>query len=122
MRLVTKEVSLGTVHPGIIWESVVTSPDCRHVAYVAILADDRQAVVVDGKEGKPYFGFGVGSLTFSPDSQRLAYWADLGYQEAWRVVIDAEEGKTITSRRQVASASVRTAGASHFLRAAATSG
>lgn len=77
----------------------IFSPDNQHVAYVARTTGRQRAfggedlfhpaaftaqtnsqcvVVLDGKEEKPYDCVGAGSLTFSPDSQRLAYGAKLG--------------------------------------------
>lgn len=35
LQLITREVSLGKIDPGIIQESLVVSPDSRHVAYIA---------------------------------------------------------------------------------------
>ena len=46
-------------------------------------------MIVDGKEGKPYDG--LGDLIFSPDSQRVAYGAQLG--DKVFVVVDGKEGK-----------------------------
>ena len=59
------------------------------MAYVVLL-DNMRVVVVDGKEGKKYGGI-LNTPTFSPDSQRLSYWAGLGSKVF--VVVDGEEGK-----------------------------
>jgi len=69
IRLLTREVSLGKIHPGIIVESLVVSPDSKHFAYGAERGD-KVFVVVDGEEGKGYDGFLRGSkLVFdSPNS------------------------------------------------------
>jgi hypothetical protein len=48
-------------------------------------------VNVDGKEGKPYDGIVMKILTFSPDSQKVAYAAKTGKQ--WVVVVDGKENK-----------------------------
>jgi len=90
IRLLTREVSLGKIHPGIIVESLVVSPDSKHLAYVAVRGE-KQFVVVDGEEGKEYDGIGAGTLIFSPDSKHLAYGAERG--EKWLVVVDGKEGK-----------------------------
>jgi hypothetical protein len=69
--LLTKEVSLGKIHPGIFGKSLVVSPDSNHFAYVAERGGKWEwLVVVDGKEGKEYNGFLRGSkLVFdSPNS------------------------------------------------------
>jgi hypothetical protein len=55
IRLLTREVSLGKIHPGIIVESLVVSPDSKRVAYVANRGKKR-FVVLDGEEGKEYDG------------------------------------------------------------------
>lgn len=63
---------------------VALSPDGAHIAFSAIDFDAKTArVILDGKEGTQFKE--AGRLVFSPDSQRLAYWAkdDNG---AWLVV------------------------------------
>ncbi len=45
----------------------IISPDGEHVAYVAQIARDKQALIVDGKDAG-YFG---GHLQFTADSQHL---------------------------------------------------
>ncbi len=50
------------------------SPDSRRIAYT-IMANDKQFVVIDGKEEKHYDGIGKGTPIFSPDSKRVAYIA-----------------------------------------------
>ena len=59
-------------HPLVIGESVIVSPDCRQVAYVA-RAGKKNYVAVDGQEGTQYRL--VSNLVFSPESQRVAYMA-----------------------------------------------
>ncbi|MFH1009684.1 MAG: hypothetical protein V1784_00440, partial [bacterium] len=90
IQLVTREVSLGSIDPGIIEKSVVVSPDGRRVAYVA-RRRDKQVVVVDGQEGKEYDKIGILSLEFSPDGKRVAYRALRGDKQL--VVVDGQEGK-----------------------------
>ena len=67
--MLTREVSLGEIDPGIIVENLAVSSDGKHVAYVAGRGNKR-LVVVDGEEGKEYDGFLRGSkLVFdSPNS------------------------------------------------------
>ena len=67
----------------------VTSPDGRHVAYVAQIGDE-QFVVIDGKKGKHYDGIGR-AIVFSPDSKRVAYIAIIGKKGV--VVVDGKEEK-----------------------------
>ena len=87
--LVTREVSLGKVHPGIVWGRFVVSPDSKRMAYVK--RGNKLLVVVDGEEGKEYDGIDWESLIFSPDSKRVAYYAKRGNKLL--VVVDGEEGK-----------------------------
>jgi hypothetical protein len=82
----------------------VFSRDGKHVAYMAEL-DCNRFIVLDGKEGKPYDAIDITdakeaiknrhlrfqSPVFSPDSQRVAFWAKHG--NTWRVVINGYEGK-----------------------------
>ena len=89
IRLITKEVSLGKLQPGIVGESVVASPDSKRVAYVA-QRDGEWLAVVDGIAGEEYDYIGLGGF-FSPDSKRVAYAAQRG--EKWLVVVDGVEGE-----------------------------
>ena len=57
----------------------VFSPDSDHYAFVAE-RNKTPLVVRDGKEGKRYHWIAPQDLHFSPDSQRMAYWAKLGNQ------------------------------------------
>jgi hypothetical protein len=61
------------------------------VAY-AVRRGKKQLVVVDGDEGKEYDAVRNDSLTFSPDSRRVAYSAAHG-DKKWLVVVDEEESK-----------------------------
>jgi Tol biopolymer transport system component len=83
--------------------SLAFSPDSRRVGYIAettfghFLVNDRnvvvgevhekQAVVIDGKQGKAYDY--IWSLTFSPDSQRVAWHAQADGKHF--IVVDGEE-------------------------------
>ncbi len=49
------------------------SPDGKHLAYLATKGFERQTVVVDGKEGRECEFVATNSLTFSPDSLRVAF-------------------------------------------------
>jgi len=53
----------------------IFSPDSRRTAYVAVKQGGLQTVVVDGVEGAPFLWVHPGTLTFSPDSKHIAYWA-----------------------------------------------
>ena len=91
IRLVTRETSLGKVHPGTIEKSFVVSPDSKRVAYGAWLwLGGKQLVVVDGVKGKEYDGILKGSeLIF--DSPRLLHTLALRGNEIFRVEIEIVE-------------------------------
>jgi Tol biopolymer transport system component len=73
-------------------ESIVFSPDSKHVAYVAERGNQR-FVVLDGKEGKEYYGIGTASIIFSLDSKHVAYVAARG-DKRFCVVVDGLEGSS----------------------------
>jgi hypothetical protein len=105
LRLVTREVSLGRVHPGELKGTRTVSPDRRRVAFVAKVTGG-EAAYVDGVAGKTYPAVasdplseaGLGSpFTFSPDGRRVAYVAHLSPASSRargprRVVVDGNEG------------------------------
>jgi hypothetical protein len=61
-----------------VTEGPVFSPDSTKVAYSIATKLHEYYVINDGKEEGPYRGIVSGSLTFSPDSKRLAYVAQIG--------------------------------------------
>jgi hypothetical protein len=75
------------------------SPDGKRVAYEALRLEVasryryayRSFVVLDGIEGSVY-DF-VHDLTFSPDSQHIAYWAQRG--KKWLLVVDTSEKQEV---------------------------
>ncbi len=77
---VVSERLIGKIHPSWIPESVKVSPDGRRVAYVTVhsgwFAGQKQFVVVDGKEEKPYDGLVRGGRIIfdSPDSLHYLAW------------------------------------------------
>lgn len=81
-------------------EQPVFSPDSRHVAYAACYAK-RWMMVVDGKAGADYTGFGgersakpePRRIVFSPDGVHYAYVAK-GYYGFDQLVVDGKEEKT----------------------------
>lgn len=98
--------------------NIVFSPDSQRIAYVAASTStlpsvspggfwggQRCAVFVDGVEGKRYDG--IGNITFSPDSKRLAYgaWASAPAQGAAGTVqvsvcvVDGVESKNYRMER-----------------------
>ena len=74
-------------HPSMIGGTVLVSPDCRRVAYVA-RGGRKRFVVVDGQEQRQYDRVETGSLGFSPDGQRVAYVALTGKRY---VAVDGQE-------------------------------
>ena len=90
VSLVTREVSLGKIDPGIVVKSFIASPDSKRAAYVA-QRGGKLLVVVDGVERKEYDLILAGTLVFSPDSKRVAYGAGRGGRRV--VVVDGAEGK-----------------------------
>ncbi|MFL6332523.1 MAG: TolB family protein [Pyrinomonadaceae bacterium] len=104
VRLVTREVSLGREQAGELKGTRAVSPDRRHVAFVAKVANG-EAAYVDGVAGKPYPSIAndplseAGTLhpfTFSRDGSRVAYVAILSDERTARgprlVVLDGKEG------------------------------
>jgi hypothetical protein len=73
---------------GIGDQSLVFSPDSRHVANVAA-SQNKQLVVLDSTPETHYDLTLRGSLRFSPTSDSLAYAGKVG--EDWHVVVDAVE-------------------------------
>jgi WD40 repeat protein len=67
------ETSLGKVRGGFIHSSTL-SPDSRNFAYSAFLGT-KAVVVKNGKPGPLFDAVVRDSITFSPDSSRLAYFA-----------------------------------------------
>ncbi len=71
-------------------KSLIVSPDCRRLAYVA-RKGKTQVAVVDRKEQRGYDKIENGSLTFSPDGHRLAYVARESQKQL--VIVDGKEQK-----------------------------
>ena len=76
----------------------VFSPDSKRIGYIAH-EGKRDSVVVDGKHCGEYGGEydGIDLLTFSPDSQSIAYraytYAKFGLGGKWFLVFNGKEGK-----------------------------
>ena len=68
-------------------DSLAFSPDSKHYVFAA-RRGEHWMVVFNGQEGEAYLQ--VGRPVFSPDSQRLAYWA-LKSSGMWVVVVDGQE-------------------------------
>ena len=61
------------------------SPDGSRTAYAAKV-QDKELIILDGKEGEPYDNISKGTLVFSSDSKRLAYGVGIGVK--WAAVAD----------------------------------
>jgi len=73
--------------------SPVVSPDCKHVAYAALLGGRGWIAVLDDTViAGPYEGFSPGGLLFSPDSSKLAYVIKNG--NVWTVVVNGREQRS----------------------------
>jgi WD40 repeat protein len=79
-----------SIDPMGLFGDAAFSPDSKHFAYVA-LSEDKQFVVFDGAEQKPYDGIQLSSFVFSPDSKRFAYTARAAGKEF--IVLDGVEQK-----------------------------
>jgi WD40-like Beta Propeller Repeat len=100
VRLTVEETRLVAPHHVVVKKDVmghtlhlVSSPDRRHLAYVAE-RERQQVVAVDGVEGKAY-DLIRGNPVFSPDGRRVANVAGSVREGKilWRVVVDGVEGK-----------------------------
>lgn len=70
-------------------QSIVLSPDGKHVAYRLSENDgNMQCVGQDGRVGRRCYE--VYGPTFSPDSKRLAYFGETHH--GWRLIVDGEPG------------------------------
>ena len=64
----------------------VFSPDSKRMAYALGKKEHQHFVIIDGKEEGPYRGIADWTLTFSPDSKRLGYIAQIG--QKYMLVVD----------------------------------
>lgn len=86
-RLETKEARIGEI--GLTKTvSAVASPDFRHVAYIQDEADGKHRLALDGVAGPAVDD--ISDVTFSPNSQRLAYLAS--EQGKISLFIDSQAG------------------------------
>jgi len=85
-----------TGEPYDFFSGLLFSPDSQRMAHAVRVGKwavvEKWAVVVDGKEEKLYDRIGEESLTFSPDSRRVAYVAQDGSKSL--VVVDGKEENT----------------------------
>jgi len=86
--LVITETSLGPLPAGVAPESVVISPDARHVFW-KVSRGTKTVVVANGAEGKEYDKVFSFPPVFSPDGRRWGYTAQRG--EKRYLVLDGQE-------------------------------
>jgi hypothetical protein len=86
LKLLCEETSLGKVQPGQVQNSVMSSPDGRHVAY-EVNTDGKSRIVVDGVAGKPYDH--IAYFHFSSDGSRFGYAGVVN--KKWIIVADGKE-------------------------------
>jgi Tol biopolymer transport system component len=89
LKLAVREISLGKLLATATGGKSLVSPDNRRVAY-AVLRGGKCCVSLNGVEGKSYAK--IEGITFSPDSQRLAYVARKG-NASKVVVVNGEESR-----------------------------
>lgn len=89
-------------------QAYVFSPDSQHTAYLTMDNRTGARVIVDAAEGREYEFVWKDTLTFSPDSKRVAYIGRRGEKGkkgapvpadgiprgGWRLVVDGKEGKS----------------------------
>jgi Tol biopolymer transport system component len=80
----------------IVPKSLRISDDCRRIAYIEKNGNNKMQVIIEDTQGqtrgKEYADIDVNSLTFSPDSKRLAYFASEN-KGGYFVVVDGAEMK-----------------------------
>jgi hypothetical protein len=89
-----------TIFPAILADSLIFSPDSRHLAYLALTANRQTAVVYDGQILRTHGHVDPASLQFSPDSTRLLYIAAEPDSRGDHVIID--NGHTIATHPCIA--------------------
>ena len=80
---------LATLNAGAVTHALRVSPDGTRISYVARLDDGAQAVFVNDEQSPKYAGIANDSLSFSPDSKRVAYGALRDDEKI--VVVDGKE-------------------------------
>ncbi|HEY5891824.1 MAG TPA: hypothetical protein VIT91_01210 [Chthoniobacterales bacterium] len=83
------EMPLATFHEGVATQTVRVSPDGKRIAYMATLPNGGEAVFVNDEQSPKYGGIVNDSLSFSPDSKRVAWGALRDGRKV--VVVDGEE-------------------------------
>jgi WD40 repeat protein len=79
----------------------VVTPDGNRVAYRS-LSGGGACVVIDGVAGRAYREIGKGTPLFSPDSKRVAYFAQHQDDFKWAAVVDGAESKAYDNIKEMA--------------------
>ncbi|MAB81541.1 MAG: hypothetical protein CMJ89_19545 [Planctomycetes bacterium] len=87
-RLKVRHTTLGLMDPEIPPESIMVSPDGRHLAYMSIESGTVK-VYSDGVASEPFEGFRPESINYAPDGRTLTYMGVRG-TKSYVVVGDAE--------------------------------
>lgn len=85
---------VGDPVPAVAAYSLTASPDGKHYAY-SIVRNNASIIIRDGKPAGTYDELGVGTWSWSPDSQRLAVAARK--KDRWQVIADGYEGPPVLS-------------------------
>jgi Tol biopolymer transport system component len=80
---------LAKLNPGVATRTLRVSPDGQRIAYMATLEDGAEAVFVNDEQSPKYGGIVNDSLSFSPDSRRVAWGALRDGNKV--VVVDGKE-------------------------------
>lgn len=88
-KVFKQETPLATLNLGVAAGTLRVSPDGQRIAYMATLEEGGQAVFVNDVQSPKYGGIVNDSLSFSPDSKRIAWGALRDGNKV--VVVDGKE-------------------------------
>jgi hypothetical protein len=97
-EFVVRDETEGKEYDAVLAKSLCFSPDSKRTGYIVAQGKKfhPQFTVIEGEEGKEIFG--IVALTFSPDSQRVAYMTykrmpQEGVATEMAVIVDGKSGK-----------------------------